>query len=593
MKTKRIISGLLSAMLCVSMLTACTKNDNSESSSEGSQSAESSQTSTDSRSEDGSDTEKTDADKNDVSDGIHILYIRDAGKSKNMVAVFYNSMSGKTKEVTMTKSGEGDDYCDFTCEGDVNSYNMVSLKYDSKESEKVSFNEFVGGYYLWNDALLPCSENDIPTYDPKFETKVFKFRDYDKNVYIWTPDDYDPKSEEKYSTVYMLDGQSVLSRKLDNKPQNWHVSEFVTSMMSVTDNKAIVVAIETMGSETTSRDEELVPNIGGKYDEDPEPVRYGNEFSDFIADTIIPYVEKNYNVYTDAKHNCIAGSSIGGIGAFYIGLDHPEKFGTVGALSSSFWTDDAETWKKFLGSIDYSNVPFMYMYAGAFYEDMGYLSELVYNNLLDCGYPKDKIVFHTNETGTHDIPYWRSVYPEFLEAAFTGKVTGIETGARVRYKDRSMPGDVTSDESSRDETQDTRPDSIKNYIFYDNSETKWDKVCVYWWSPAYNKVTGQDFISGDWPGVEMEKIEGTDIYRLPVPVGATQIIFNSGVSDDLVMKGTPAYQTIDLHFNSNLNYGQIYKIDINGATRKGTGIEKTKLRYSEGTWTDVTEEYGS
>ena len=38
---------------------------------------------------------------------------------------------------------------------------------------------------------------------------------------------------------------------------------------------------------------------------------------------------------------------------------------------------------------------------------------------------------------------------------------------------------------------------------------------------------------------------------------------------------------------------EIYKIDINGATRKGTGIEKTKLRYSEGTWTDVTEEYGS
>ena len=104
-------------------------------------------------------------------------------------------------------------------------------------------------------------EGETPTYKPAYEKKVFQFDGYDKNVYIWMPKDYDANAAEKYATIYMLDDQSVLSTEIDN-PFNqgvWNVSEHVESMMSQTDYKAIVVAIETTGSK---RNDELIPDLG-------------------------------------------------------------------------------------------------------------------------------------------------------------------------------------------------------------------------------------------------------------------------------------------------------------------------------------------
>ena len=48
----------------------------------------------------------------------------------------------------------------------------------------------------------------------------------------------------------------------------------------------------------------------------------------------MPYVNENYNVYTDAEHTALAGSSLGGLETFYTVLSHPDKFGTGGVMKS-------------------------------------------------------------------------------------------------------------------------------------------------------------------------------------------------------------------------------------------------------------------
>ena len=87
-----------------------------------------------------------------------------------------------------------------------------------------------------------------------------------------------------------------------------------------------------------------------------------NEFCDFVVNTVVPGIEKQYNVYTDPVHNAISGSSLGGMESFYIGMEHPEKFGNIGAMSPSFWMYDDQVWEDYLKQKDFSeNAPFVYM----------------------------------------------------------------------------------------------------------------------------------------------------------------------------------------------------------------------------------------
>ena len=572
MKTKRLMAGILTGAVCISMLAACGNND-----------APSQESKTDNNTQTTSQDSKTEESK--APETVKkTLYVRDNGKNEEMTATFYNSVSGKTENVKMTKSEEKDDFVVFSCEGDTSLYNMVHVNYKNGPSMDVSFNAFVSGWYLFNNAMLPYVVGSEPDYDPEFETKVFQFEGYDKNVYIWTPDDYDAKAEEKYSTIYMFDGQSVLAtgkeRGMDNDLECWNVSENVESMIAATGNKAIIVAIATDGS---TRYDELIPDIGDLVTDELGTKKNGNKFADFVCDTVMPYVQENYNVYTDAQHNAIGGSSLGGLESFYAALAHPDKFATAGVLSPSFQLYDEKVWNAFLADkVTMENAPFLYIYSGGYATDTGSVTEPVYNSLVESGYPKDKIVFSKYEKGEHFISYWRNIYSEFLEAMFTQKVTGLENGVEVKYVDKTDPYEIKIEDVSIDPNDD-RPDEIKYSVFYDNSETKWENVYVYWWGGRpVNRLTKEMYYN-EWPGFKMEQIEGTDIYKINAPLGATGIIFNSGVTDAEVREGITAYQTVDLGYSMIL-MGQIYKIDMTQEAKPGKGVEKTKFKYPAGEW---------
>lgn len=602
MKTKRILAALLSAAVCLSLMTGCGKGGSSENSKESGQSVLSdtgSGTSEESRngenSEKASDEGSETSEKPDTESGIHTLYIRDQEKNEEIKATFFNTMTSASEDITMTKTGEDSNCFYFTCKADTDKYNMVHLTYGDTVSRDVAFNKCVGGWCLWNDELLPCSQDKEPEYSPKYDTKIFQFDGYDVVTYIWKPDNYDASSPEKYSTVYVLDGQTVLSVEIAHDVQCWNVAEAVDSMMSVTDFKSILVAIET----NEHRADMLVPDFGeidSRFQLTSEK-RCG-AFGDFISDTVIPYVEQNYNVYTDAIHNSISGSSFGGLASFYIAMEHPDKFGTAGVLSASFQLYSEDVWKSYISEkVKNEDQPFLYFYAGRYSGDNGDVASATYNSLIEAGYTKEKLVYDKYEQGTHNIPYWRSIYPEFLEAAFMQKVAALECGVPVDYQDKSIDPAIanmiesTPDDSSISPEDDPRPEEIKYYVFYDNSETKWDTVWAYWWPggnvPCTNVITKEIYMA-DWPGFEMERIEGTDIYRIAAPLDAGNIIFNTGVPDSEVMKGALAYQTIDLPYSYSNCSGKIFKIDTSVEPRPEKGYEKTKYKYSAGDWSDFS-----
>ena len=370
-------------------------------------------------------------------DDLHTLYFKDIKKREEVTAVFCDHETKATEEVRMTAVGEAEDGYTYSCKGDASAYDTVSFRYDGFTTADVAFNRCVSGWYNSDHGFLPYAEGADDPYASRLENSIviedtfdydnemyddvtLSFNGYDKVIHIWTPDDYDPSSEERYATVYLLDGQVMIylgfpgGILLDSE----HADVQVQSMTAATGYKAIVVAIDTFGdfNQYYSRLDELIPDLGElAYDEDTQ--KSGTLLSDFIADTVVPYVQKNYNVYTDAPHTSVVGKSLGGLEAFYIAMEHPELFGTAGVLSPSFMLYTDESWRSYLSEKSFDEqAPFLYFYSGNEVEDNGDVTDEMVARIKEMGYPEDRFAYRREEIGGHEPFFWRSVFSEFLNA---------------------------------------------------------------------------------------------------------------------------------------------------------------------------------
>lgn len=367
--------------------------------------------------------------KNKKSANLHTLYFRDKSHSEEAVATFFNSVTNKSEDIKMEKIEDNDGASVFSCEGDTSVFNMVYITYDGISTEKFAFNKCVSGWNNGDEGLMPYAYGEKINYTYKYKDVTLKCNGYDKTVHIWTPDGYNKKSRDKYAVIYVLDGDTMvyLGEPGTSVSGCENIPEQVKAMTAAVGFKAIVVAVETHGDERYCfRDDELIPNLGKMAHEEGTSKKLGNEVADFISDTLAPYVQKHYNVYTDARHTAVAGVSLGGLEAFYIAMAHPEKFGAAGCFSPSFWCYGDKEWKKFIKKTPFDdNAPFIYIYSGSEKKDTGVEAVDMVKRLKKMGYPKNRLAFHYNENGGHSAPYWRNTFSEFLEAMFYRKVEAL------------------------------------------------------------------------------------------------------------------------------------------------------------------------
>ena len=344
--------------------------------------------------------------------------IVDKTERKNVTATFSNTDSGNTLDVEMKKDDSSDGEKNlYTCKADT-SFDRVVVKADSNTSIELAFNDYVTGWENVSGQYYPYIQSGADD-SLKTERKVFDYEEREKNVFIWTPADYDPKSEEKYSVIYMPDGQNLFVRAATSTG-SWGVAESALAMAENGGGKCIIVGIETDGS---WRDSELTPDLGDVRDESYAD-GHGKYFSDFVVDTVMPYINENYNVYTDREHTHVCGSSSGGIESFYIAMEHPDKFGSVGALSPAFILYSDDTWVDYLKQKDFSaGYPTVYLYCGNSKSDD--LERMLYTgtvsmpkDLQNAGYPEDKVITKLYDDGVHKEAYWRAIFTDSIKYAF-------------------------------------------------------------------------------------------------------------------------------------------------------------------------------
>lgn len=143
-----------------------------------------------------------------------------------------------------------------------------------------------------------------------------------RRAIIYTPPGYSKK--KKYPVLYLLHG-------IGGDEKEWlnggHPQVILDNLYA--DKKAVSMII-VMPNGRAMKDDRATGNIFDK-----EKVEAFATFEKDLLDDLIPFIEKNYPVYTDRVHRAIAGLSMGGGQSLNFGLGNLNKFAWIGGFSAA------------------------------------------------------------------------------------------------------------------------------------------------------------------------------------------------------------------------------------------------------------------
>jgi predicted alpha/beta superfamily hydrolase len=197
----------------------------------------------------------------------------------------------------------------------------------------------------------------------------------------------------------MHDGQNVFDDATSFAGE-WGVDECLDSMK----RKCIVVAVDNGAGR---RINEYCP-----YEMDRFGKGEGNQYVEFLAKTLKPYIDKRYRTLKESKYTFIAGSSMGGLISMYAVLKYPGVFGGAGVFSPAFWVgpaifDDIRTRGKLVRAR-------IYFYGGK-QEGERMVPDMLKAFTGMAAVSKSKMTSVIRDEGKHDEPRWRMEFPLFYK----------------------------------------------------------------------------------------------------------------------------------------------------------------------------------
>ncbi|SHL37684.1 Enterochelin esterase [Chitinophaga jiangningensis] len=143
-----------------------------------------------------------------------------------------------------------------------------------------------------------------------------------RKALIYTPPGF--SRQKKYPVLYLLHGIGGDEKEWLNggTPQ--------VILDNLYADKKIEPMIVVMPNGRAMKDDRATGNIMA-----PDKVQAFATFEKDLVKDLIPYIQKNYPVYTDRDHRAIAGLSMGGGQSLNFGLGNLDKFAWIGGFSSA------------------------------------------------------------------------------------------------------------------------------------------------------------------------------------------------------------------------------------------------------------------
>ncbi|KIA88202.1 alpha/beta hydrolase [Kaistella jeonii] len=279
-----------------------------------------------------------------------------------------------------------------TAEGDVNGNKSENRKFHFNGNPQTIENQILS----WEHVTVKqnTASNNVKILSENFSIPQLKTT---RRIWIYFPPDYST-SNKKYPVIYMQDAQNLFN-DASSFSGEWKVDETLNQLFAESKLDAIVVGIENGGAERLN---EYSPWKNTKYGGGK-----GDSYTEFLAKTLKPYIDKTYRTLPQAKNTALIGSSMGGLISFYAGLKYPEKFGKLGIFSPSFWFDFKDL-NFFINknSKKLKHTKFYFLSGTKESEDMVSDIQKIIPILIKKGVPKENIKTKFDEEGTHSESYW-------------------------------------------------------------------------------------------------------------------------------------------------------------------------------------------
>lgn len=175
-------------------------------------------------------------------------------------------------------------------------------------------------YLPWEFSGAPAGELQ------RLEYRSARFSET-REVWVYTPPGYDERGTRRYPVLYLLHGVLEDARAWSTAGR---ANVILDNMLAAGTAEPMIVAMP-LGyglPDASSRAGEMLSPATNQH-------VVMEEFAAGLLDEVLPVVESEYRTRPDPASRAIAGLSMGGTQALYIGLNHPETFGIVASFGAA------------------------------------------------------------------------------------------------------------------------------------------------------------------------------------------------------------------------------------------------------------------
>jgi len=255
--------------------------------------------------------------------------------------------------------------------------------------------------HVTGPSTLPWETTDAPrgTLHRHFFKSVVA--NDNRDMYVYTPANYDPKSKTAYPVLYLLHGFSDDASGWTAVGQAHVIFDNLIAQGKV---KPMLVVMPLRYGTMEALKAQQDPAVR---------TRSFDGFRDSLLQEVIPQVEKMYHVSKDRTQRAIAGLSMGGAESLRVGLNHLDKFAYIGAFSSGgVPASFADTFPN-LDSKANDKLKLLWVACGK--DDRLFEA----NTKLDAALTERNIKHQWTVTpGAHTWPVWRRNLVEFTQLLF-------------------------------------------------------------------------------------------------------------------------------------------------------------------------------
>ena len=145
---------------------------------------------------------------------------------------------------------------------------------------------------------------------------------------VYTPAGYDPAGKEKLPVLYLIHGMT-------DTYETWfkvgHANNILDNLIAQGKAKRMIVVMPYANPAPELR----IQGKGEQYN-----LMDAKQIANEIVKEVMPYIEQNYNVLTDADHRAVAGFSLGGRQCLATGFGNPDLFHYVAAYAPAIFGDE-------------------------------------------------------------------------------------------------------------------------------------------------------------------------------------------------------------------------------------------------------------